>query len=102
MDPTYVELRNGGYYVAGSRISLDSLVYLYRDGASPETIQDEFPALRLEQIYGALAYYLAHQAEIDANIREGEAEIESHVPSLAESNPDLYARLQRTRHELKR
>ena len=34
----YIEIRNGGYYVAGTRISLDSVVYLFRDGESPEGI----------------------------------------------------------------
>ena len=36
----YVEMRNAGYQVAGTRVSLDSVVYLYRDGASPEAIQE--------------------------------------------------------------
>jgi len=35
MDKTYVEERDGGYFVAGERVSLDSLVYAFRRGASP-------------------------------------------------------------------
>jgi hypothetical protein len=38
----YTEIRNGGYYVAGSRVSLASIVYAFRDGASPEK---NFPSL---------------------------------------------------------
>jgi uncharacterized protein (DUF433 family) len=60
-----VEFRNGGYYVGGTRISLDSIVYLYRDGASPEAIQDDFPSLNLEQIHGAIAFYLANLKIVD-------------------------------------
>jgi uncharacterized protein (DUF433 family) len=101
MQREYVVMKNGGYYVTDSRVSLDSLVYLYLDGASPETIQDEFPSLSLEQIHGALAFYLAHKAEVDANIREGEAELDRLVSPLEQVNPDLYARLQRARQHVK-
>ena len=98
----YIEMRNGGYYVAGARVSLDSLVYLYRDGASPEAIQDEFPSLSLEQIHGAIAFYLANKAEVDRNIVEGEQELERSVLPLKTAKPELYDRLRRARQELKR
>ena len=39
MHRDYVEMRKGGYYVAGSRVSLASIIYEYRDGAAPETIR---------------------------------------------------------------
>ncbi len=98
----YVEFRNGGYYVAGTRISLDSIVYLHREGASPEAIQDDFPSLSLEQIHGAIAFYLANLKIVDENIVEGERELDRVVPPLEIANPEVYARLQRARHELKR
>ena len=96
----YVELRNGGYYVSGTRVSLDSLVYSFRAGDSPETIRQNFPTLSLEQVYGAIAFYLGHEREVDANIEEGEREAESSVPSLKQSRPELYARLQRVQQEV--
>jgi len=52
----YVEKRNGGYYVIGSRVSLESVIYPFLDGTSPETIVDEFPTLSLEQVYGAIRF----------------------------------------------
>jgi uncharacterized protein (DUF433 family) len=39
----YVEMLNGGSYLAGRRISLDSIVYGFRNGESPETIRQNFP-----------------------------------------------------------
>jgi hypothetical protein len=51
-------------------------------------------------VYGAIAFYLAHEQEVDANIREGEVEIERSVPHLSESRPEPYARLERARHEV--
>jgi uncharacterized protein (DUF433 family) len=96
----YVEQRNGGYYVKGARVSLDSIVYSFKDGEPPETIRQNFPSLTLEQVYGAIAFYLAYQTEVEANIREGEEELERSVPPLSQSRPDLYDRLQKARQEL--
>ena len=96
----YIEQRNSGFYVAGTRVSLDSIVYSFKAGDSPETIRQNFSSLTLEQVYGAIAFYLAHEQEVGANIREGEAEIERSVPHLSESRPELYARLERARHEI--
>jgi uncharacterized protein (DUF433 family) len=91
----YVEQRDGGYYVAGARVSLDSIVYAFRGGEGPETIQQNFPSLTLEQVYGAIAFYLGHQAEIDVNIREGEEEVRRSVPPLSQRKPEAYTRLRR-------
>ena len=62
----YIEERNGSYYVAATRISLDSIVHAFRRGESPETICQNFELLRLEEVYGAIAYDLANQSDIDA------------------------------------
>jgi uncharacterized protein (DUF433 family) len=62
----YVEERNGGLYIAGTRVSLDSVVQCFNEGLSAETIVEEFDSLTLAQVYGALAHYLENQASIDA------------------------------------
>jgi uncharacterized protein (DUF433 family) len=95
----YIEERGGGYYVAGTRVSLDSVVYAFRGGESPETIQQNFPSVTLEQVYGAIAFYLGHQAEVDANIRQGEENVRGVIPPLSQRKPEAYARLQRVREQ---
>ena len=100
MLPEYVERRNGGYYVKGTGVSLDSIVNAFQDGESPEAIRQNFPSLMLVQVYGAITFYSGHQAEVDASIREGEEEPERLVPPLSQSRPELYARLQKARLEL--
>ena len=95
----YVERRHGGYYVKGAGVSLDSIVSAFQNGESPETIRQNFPSLTLLQVYGAITFYLGHQAEVDANIREGEEELDRVVPPLSQSRPELYARLQKARME---
>jgi uncharacterized protein (DUF433 family) len=96
----YIEQREGGYYVAGTRVSLDSLVYAFRSGESPETIHQQFPILSLEQVYGAIAFYLGHQTEVDANIREGEELIQRTIPALSQRKPEAFQRLQRAREQM--
>ena len=66
MAKEYIEERDGNYYVAGTRVSLDSIVHAFRRGESPETICRNFELLTLEEVYGATAYYLANQVVIDA------------------------------------
>jgi uncharacterized protein (DUF433 family) len=64
--PAYVEqIAAGGWRVAGTRVSLDSVVHAYWQGQQPEAIAADFPALTLEQIHGAIAFYLRHRAEVD-------------------------------------
>ena len=73
MAKDYIEARDGNYYIAGTRVSLDSIVHAFRRGESPETICQNFEVLHLEEVYGAIAYYLANQSAIDAYlVRQGE------------------------------
>jgi uncharacterized protein (DUF433 family) len=103
MDKNYVEERDGGYYVAGERVSLDSLVYAFRRGASPESIRRSFPSLTLEQVYGAIAYYLAHEQEVDDYITETERQAEAQGAEMnaraRAARPELFERLERARRE---
>lgn len=92
MSKEYIEQRDGGYWVSGTRVSLDSLVYAFRRGASPESICRSFPILKLEEVYGALAFYLAQQAEIDAYLKEGEEKFEAEREAERAADPEFYRR----------
>ena len=103
MEQTYVEKRDGGYCISGTRVSLDSIVYAFRRGASPETIKSSFPALTLEQVYGAITYYLSKQTEIDEYLRQSEEAYEAarqaNQDQLRREKPELYERLMRAKDE---
>jgi len=100
MAKEYIEQRDGNYYVAGTRNSLDSIVYAFRRGESPETICQNFELLRLEEVYGAIAYYLANQADIDAYlIRQDEKWTEGRH-NAGPLPVELRERLTRARDEL--
>jgi uncharacterized protein (DUF433 family) len=67
---THIECRNGVYYVKGTRISLDAIVYAFREGASAESIREDFEGLSLPNVYGAIAFYLDNQERVDGYLAE--------------------------------
>ena len=87
----------GVYRVGDTRVSLDSLVYLFREGMSAESMVECYPALTLEQVHGALAFYLGNQKEIDLYLAEGQRTAESHDVQSRQTNAELIAKLQRAR-----
>jgi uncharacterized protein (DUF433 family) len=94
MDKSYVERREGGYWVAGTRVSLDSVVLAFLQGFSPETIASEcFTTLTLEQTYGTIAYYLAHREELDAYLKQGAAEFTAFAERVRSADPEFSRRL---------
>ena len=61
----YVCENNGVLRVGEADISLDSVVIAFQDGLAPEAIQLQYPALTLEEVYGAITHYLANQEAVD-------------------------------------
>lgn len=55
----------GTIRVAGTRVTLDTIVAHYRQGAASEAIAERFSVLTAADVHAALAYYLRHQEEID-------------------------------------
>ncbi|MBD2233967.1 DUF433 domain-containing protein [Phormidium tenue] len=90
---SYVEYRNEAYWIEGTRISLDSVVYAFRDGLAPESIVQSFPLLTLEQVYGAITFYLANRAEVDAYLAVEQAAFDAMPQPLQASDPSLYNKL---------
>jgi len=75
--------------IAGTRVTLDTVIDAFLTGASPEEIAQDLPVLRLDDVYAVITYYLRHRDEVDAYLRErrarGEAirrEIEAHSSQL--------------------
>ncbi len=100
MNKAYVESHNGGYWVSGTRVSLDSIVYAFWDGQTAESIAQSFPILSLEQVYGAIAFYLAHRIEIEAYLEKAKADFEAKRTASRELDPMFYMKLAETRKRL--
>jgi uncharacterized protein (DUF433 family) len=95
----YVQYQNEVYRVAGTRVALDSIVRRFWEGDTPESIVQSFPVLTLEQVYGAIAYYLRHQATIDAYLKQAESDETAIVDQLRHQNQTLHERLVRLKKE---
>jgi len=89
----YIEQRDNGYWINGTRVSLDSVVYRWLEGLSPESITECFPVLTLEQVYGAIAYYLSHRIEIDAYLKASEHDYDAFRQRVRSRYPGLSRRL---------
>jgi uncharacterized protein (DUF433 family) len=93
----YVQERAGSLYVAGTGVSIDSVLIHFQAGASPDKIVHSFPSLKLSDVYGVIAYYLENEKTISEYLAEGEREFEQSAVPLSRTNPELFDRLEAAR-----
>ena len=93
MNKDYVEKVDGAYRLTGTRVSLDSIVYAYWQGQTAESITQSFPVLRLEEVYGAITFYLAYQEEVDAYLEEAKVEFAALREASRKKDPMFYQKL---------
>jgi hypothetical protein len=94
MEKAYVTKINDGYRLTGTRVSLDSVVFDFLSGLSPESIVENFDTLTLEQVYGAITYYLANKEEVESSLDRGHAKFEALREQARAANPLLYKKLE--------
>lgn len=97
MSANQVDKRNGCYYVAGSRVSLASIVYEFKDGASVETIRENFPTLSVPQINAAIDFYHANRVEVESYLRALEESWKTLEASAQPVDPALEKRIEEAR-----
>jgi uncharacterized protein (DUF433 family) len=93
MTKEYVEQRDGGYWVRGTRVSLDSVIHAFLGGQTAESIAQSFPVLSLEQVYGAIAFYLANRDSIDRYLDDAKARFEATRQAARDADPMFYQKL---------
>lgn len=80
---------DGVIRVAGTRVTLDTIIAAFSDGATAEEIAQQYPVVNLPDIYAVIAFYLANRSEIEAYLlqrraladqirRENEARFDPH------------------------
>ena len=99
MSGQYVEQRDGAYWIAGTRVSLDSIVYAFVGGQTAESIAQSFPLLSLEQVYGAIAFYLANRDEVDARLAKARDDYEAKRQAACDADPAFYQKLADARRQ---
>jgi uncharacterized protein (DUF433 family) len=88
----YVEIRNGAYYVAGTRIGLDAVVCDFRRGPTADAIFDACPSTgSLAKVYGAITFILEHPKEIEAYLEEQDRRFEE-IQARYPLTPDMAER----------
>ena len=107
LDPIPLVLAEEGRVirVAGTRVTLDTVIRAFQRGATPEEIAQDYPAVSLPDLYAVIAYYLRHRSEVDEYLgrraRE-HAELESEIkarPVYQEFRDRLLARVQTAKAE---
>ena len=89
---------HGTVRIGGTRVTLDTVVHAFWDGADAEDIVRAFSTLELADVYAVLSYYLKHRAEVDAYLEQQERDaaiirrkIEAH-PGMTRIRERLLAR----------
>lgn len=67
---------NGVVRVAGTRVTLDTVVGAFEAGATAEEIAQQYPTVPLVDVYSVITYYLRHKSEVEAYLKEREAQAE--------------------------
>lgn len=101
MMPTneYVEIRNGGYFVVGTRIGLDIVMHDFRNGKSAESIFESYPSIgSLAKVYGAITFILEHPTEVDAYLQDQDRRYEE-IQVRYPLTPDMIERFERAKSE---
>lgn len=99
MDRNFVERRESGFYVVGSRVPIDRIVREYRNGEQPEAIRSHYPTLSLDQVNGAIAFYLGHKDEVEKVLAERER-VEDEFSKTHPVPSHLKEKLERARQQL--
>lgn len=55
--------------VGGTRVTLDTIVAAFLQGATAEEISYQYPVLSLSEIYAVISYYLSHREQVDVYLQ---------------------------------
>ena len=99
MSREFVERRDDSFYLIGSRVPLAHLVREFQHGESPEAIRSHYPTLSLEQVYGAITFYLGNKEEAEEDITERKR-VEDEFTKTHPAPPHLKEKLERARQQL--
>ena len=99
MAKEFVERRQGSFYLIGSSVPLGVIVHDFKNGDAPETILSNFPTLSLEQVYGAITFYLGNKEEVEKDLIE-RRQIEDEFIRTHPNPPGLKQKLLERREQL--
>ena len=62
---------DGVIRVSGTRVTLDTVLAAFREGATAEEIVQQYPSLALADVYQVIGYALRHVAPPNRGLSEG-------------------------------
>ena len=68
---------DGVVRVGATRVTLDTVIGAFNEGHEAEEIVGHYPVLGLADVYGTIAYYLRHRAEVDVYLAQRRSEGEA-------------------------
>jgi uncharacterized protein (DUF433 family) len=69
-EPTPLKLNEDGIVLVGkTRVTLDTVVIAFLEGAIAEEIVEQYPSLQLADVYSVIGYYLRWKTEVDAYLK---------------------------------
>jgi uncharacterized protein (DUF433 family) len=86
----------GAIRIGNTRVLLELVIHAYYLGETPEGIVDSYPTLTTSDVYAVIAYFLAHREEVDAYMRQRDAQAKQIIREI-EANLTPEARALRTR-----
>jgi len=61
---------DGVVRVRGTRVTLDTIVIAFNEGATAEEIVHQYPSLHLAEVYAVISYYLRRRSDVEAYLRQ--------------------------------
>lgn len=61
---------DGAVLVGNTRVTLDTVVFNFNQGATAEEIVSRYPSLKLSDVYSTIAFYLDHQQEVEEYLHQ--------------------------------
>lgn len=95
----FVERRDDSLYLIGSRVPLAAIVYEFENGETAESIRSHFPTLSLEQVYGAITFYLGNKEEVGRDMAQ-RRRIDDDFARTHPAPPELKEKLDRAREQM--
>ena len=95
----YIERRETGFYIVGSRVPIDRIVWEYHNGEDPEAIQSHYPTLSLDQVNGAITFYQSHKDEVEPVIEERRLAEDAYIKAHP-APPDIKEKFERMRRQV--
>jgi uncharacterized protein (DUF433 family) len=94
--PPLREDSSGALRVGDSRVLLEMVIQTFQDGATPETIAQQYSSLNLSEVYSVIAYYLRHRDEVEEYLAQREVKAKSvrrQIESQQRDMSEIRARL---------